>query len=140
MCRLLDDTPFDQGALLEPLSVALHAVRRSQLPRSASVLVLGAGAIGSLCAAVCKTKGAWKVKIADTQRGRVVSAIENSFADDGLVVSTNKDGNLEERLQTAKDAAEKACHDKDIEGFDVVFECTGVEASTQMAIYVRLDR
>ena len=132
MCRLPESIPFEQGALLEPLSVAIHAVRRAQLPASASVLVLGAGAIGLLCAAVCKTKGAGKVKIADTQRSRVAFAVGHRFADDSVSIPTKKAEGLVEGLQSAKDIANGI----NVDGFDVVLECTGAETATQIAIYV----
>jgi L-iditol 2-dehydrogenase len=47
-----DSITFEEGALLEPLSVSLHAVRRSGAGVGQSVLVLGAGAIGLLCASL----------------------------------------------------------------------------------------
>ena len=54
--KLPDDISLDVGALLEPLGVALHAFRRSQMQKGSTVLVFGAGAVGLLCAAVAKLK------------------------------------------------------------------------------------
>jgi L-iditol 2-dehydrogenase len=53
------------GALLEPLGVALHAVNLSHLKPGDSVAVLGAGPIGLLIAAVAKSSGAAAVYITD---------------------------------------------------------------------------
>jgi (R,R)-butanediol dehydrogenase/meso-butanediol dehydrogenase/diacetyl reductase len=44
--RLPPPVDFDQGALVEPLSVALHAVRTAALRPTDTMLVLGAGPIG----------------------------------------------------------------------------------------------
>jgi len=43
---LPDDIPYAAGALIEPLSVAVHAVRLAHLDMSESVAIFGAGAIG----------------------------------------------------------------------------------------------
>ncbi|KAI7138505.1 sorbitol dehydrogenase-like protein, partial [Hortaea werneckii] len=67
--KLPEDVSLDIGALLEPLGVALHAFRRSQMPKGATVLVFGAGAVGLLCAAVARLQGAGKVVIADIDAG-----------------------------------------------------------------------
>jgi L-iditol 2-dehydrogenase len=52
--RLPDNISFEEGALLEPLSVALAAVTRAELALGMSTLICGAGPIGLvtlLCAA-----------------------------------------------------------------------------------------
>ena len=41
--RLPDHVSFDEGALLEPLSVAVHACRRAGITMGSNVLVCGAG-------------------------------------------------------------------------------------------------
>jgi L-iditol 2-dehydrogenase len=48
----------DEGAMLEPLGVAIHAVDLAHLKPGQSVAVLGAGPIGLLTAAVAKAAGA----------------------------------------------------------------------------------
>ena len=101
------------------------------------MLVLGAGAIGLLCAAVSKSQGAGPVVIGDIQESRTHFATKNAFADAGFTVPLRSSIVLEERLATAQDTARLARENGRVdEGFDVVFECTGVEASTQSAIYV----
>jgi L-iditol 2-dehydrogenase len=55
---LPENMSFQEGALLEPLGVALHAVNLSHLKPNDTVAVLGAGPIGLLIAAVAKTAGA----------------------------------------------------------------------------------
>lgn len=62
---LPDKMDFDEGAMLEPLSVAVHAVRRFGEISGADVAVLGAGPIGNLVAQVSKGMGARRVLITD---------------------------------------------------------------------------
>jgi L-iditol 2-dehydrogenase len=48
----------EQGALCEPLSIAVYAVKQSHLPAQADVAILGAGPIGLSCTAVARAQGA----------------------------------------------------------------------------------
>ncbi len=51
---LPDDMAFELGALVEPTSIAVHAVRRSQLRPGETVTIIGAGPIGLLILSVCR--------------------------------------------------------------------------------------
>ncbi|WP_342575391.1 NAD(P)-dependent alcohol dehydrogenase [Paenibacillus sp. FSL M8-0142] len=59
--KLPDDMSFEEGALLEPLSVGLHAVRRGRIRPEDRVLVLGLGPIGLLAIEAAKLSGASQV-------------------------------------------------------------------------------
>src|SRR5260370_36008249 len=48
----------DQAAMIEPLAVATHDVRRAEVKAGNSVLVLGGGPIGAVIAMVCRHRGA----------------------------------------------------------------------------------
>ena len=137
--RLPEGVSLELGALLEPLSVATHAARRARIPAGASVLVFGAGTIGLLCAYAAKQKGAGVVSIADIDEGRVGYALENGFVSSGCVLRGGRPGpSPDEKLEAAKVTAqtvgEKVFGDKET-GFDIIFECTGVEPVLQAAIY-----
>jgi (R,R)-butanediol dehydrogenase/meso-butanediol dehydrogenase/diacetyl reductase len=56
---------LDDGALVEPLAVALHGVSLSGLTAGARVLILGAGPIGLAVAFWCRRLGATRVGIMD---------------------------------------------------------------------------
>ncbi|MEB3367268.1 L-idonate 5-dehydrogenase [Saccharopolyspora mangrovi] len=62
---LPDGVSTQQGALAEPLGVALHAVNRAGSLRGRTVLVNGAGPIGALVVAAAKYRGASAVIAAD---------------------------------------------------------------------------
>ena len=66
---LPDSVSTEQGALAEPLAVALHAVSRAGDLRGRDVLVNGAGPIGSLVVAAAKYRGAATVTAADISDG-----------------------------------------------------------------------
>ncbi len=139
--KLPDHVSFDVGAILEPLGVAIQASRRAQIAQESSILVFGAGAVGVLCAAMAKVAGSSHVMIADIQQERVKFAIQHGFAHEALTVPAKRAQNIDGKLQNAKETAASATGKlrngtaSTVGGFDVVFECTGVEACTQAAIY-----
>ncbi|MFI7404512.1 L-idonate 5-dehydrogenase [Streptomyces sp. NPDC049541] len=76
-----------RAALAEPLSVALHAVRRAGDVRGRHVLVTGAGPIGCLVVAAAKAAGADQVTVTDLlpaalEYGRIAGADTLVRADD----------------------------------------------------------
>ncbi len=144
--KLPDAVSLDEGALLEPLSVAIHAVRRAKLRTGARALVLGAGAVGLLVAAMLRVEKASSITIADIEGRRVDFAKQNGFADVGVTVPRTrpKSDAIEDRLAVAQDTAKlltgagsdgQASEAAASTLFDIVFECTGVEACVQASIY-----
>ena len=71
---LPDDMGFDEGAMLEPLAVAVHAVGRIGNVKGMKVAVLGAGPIGNLVAQTAKGEGAQSVMITDVSDVRLEMA------------------------------------------------------------------
>ena len=62
---------FEEGAMLEPLAVAVHAVRQMGDVTGMNIAVLGAGTIGNLVAQAAKGLGAAKVMITDVSDYRL---------------------------------------------------------------------
>jgi L-idonate 5-dehydrogenase len=60
-----DALPLDQASLVEPASVAMHAVNVSGLRAGDDVLVVGGGAVGLLFMRIAFALGAGKVTVAD---------------------------------------------------------------------------
>jgi len=58
LLRVPDTLSDDQAALIEPLAVATHDVRRAEVKAGDAVLVFGGGPIGTLIALVCRQRGA----------------------------------------------------------------------------------
>lgn len=106
--------PLDQAALIEPLSVAHHAVARSGAKPGDVALVGGSGPIGLLTAAVLKSQGVTTV-ISELSAARKDKAISSGVADH--VIDPGQE-DLQARLLELTDGV----------GADVAFECAGVNA------------
>ena len=117
---LPDNFSADQGAFVEPVSVAVHACDRAGNMHGRNVVVLGAGTIGNLIAQVAKVRGAAKVLITDIADYRLDVAKRCGV---DYVVNTAQ--------QSLKDATRAAFGDS---GFDLAFEAAGVEASLASAV------
>lgn len=139
--KLPDGLSLEMGALVEPLSVAMHAGDRAAIKAGATVLVLGAGAVGLLCCAVSKVLGAERVVVADINADRVAWAVEKGFADASVVVPMRRPDTIEAKLDFAQEVAAlvgaaRTKGGEETGDVDVTFECTGVESCLQAAIYV----
>jgi 2-desacetyl-2-hydroxyethyl bacteriochlorophyllide A dehydrogenase len=73
---LPENISYPQGALIEPLSVAVHALGLSHLKIGDSVAIFGAGAIGLLILQVARAAGAGKVFMTDIRDSRLDLALE----------------------------------------------------------------
>jgi len=115
-----DSLSFDQGALIEPASVAAHSTNRARDLTGHNVAVFGAGTIGNLVAQAARCRGAAKVLITDLSDFRLEKALQA-----GIDVACNP----------AKQNVGDACRDAFGEaGFDVAFEAVGAEAALDDAI------
>ncbi|KAK4133469.1 GroES-like protein [Trichocladium antarcticum] len=139
--RLPSSVSLELGALVEPLSVALHAAERANLSAGATVLVFGAGTVGLACAAISKVVSASTVVIADIREERVRFAVAHGFADVAIVVPVKRPGTVEARLEFAREVAGMVKSttyvgsDQLVGEVSATYECTGVEACLQAAIY-----
>ena len=144
--RIPAHVSMDAAALLEPLSVAIHATRRAAIEQGDTAVVFGAGTVGLLVAAMAKMSGATTVVIADLDSGRVNYAIQNGFATKGYVVTPRRHLNeIADKLSAAKALSAEilqraSLNDPDFEGADVTFDCTGKEICMQAGLYVSNTR
>ncbi|MEU6171861.1 NAD(P)-dependent alcohol dehydrogenase [Streptantibioticus parmotrematis] len=72
---LPDHVTDTAGALLEPLSVALWAVRRGDIRPGDRVLVTGAGPVGLLAVQAARIAGAARVVVTDVNPSRLATAL-----------------------------------------------------------------
>lgn len=109
-CRVLPDgVSVADGALAEPLSVALHCIVRSGMQPGDRVAILGAGPIGLLVGFWARRMGASRVVMADRHMHQRERALRLGATD--YVLS---DANLSQRLADASGGPP-----------DIVFECVG---------------
>lgn len=73
--KLPDGFAFEEAAMLEAVSVALHGVRVAEVKPGSSVLVIGAGMIGLLTAQAALAAGCAPVMIADVDAERLALAL-----------------------------------------------------------------
>lgn len=125
-CHKIGDMSYEDGALLEPLSVALAGMQRANVTLGDSVLVCGAGPIGLVTLACVKAAGAEPIVITDIDEGRLAFAKEFCPSVRTLKV---------EFSDTPEQFAEKAVELADGVEPAVVMECTGVESSVSGAIH-----
>ncbi|MDD3334471.1 MAG: alcohol dehydrogenase catalytic domain-containing protein [Eubacteriales bacterium] len=117
---LPDELSFDEGAMIEPLAVAVHAVRRAGDVTGMKIAVLGAGPIGNLVAQTAKGMGADQVMITDVSDLRL--SLAKSCGVDHCVNTRNQD--FGEALVSAF-GSDKA---------DVIFDCAGNNITINQAI------
>jgi (R,R)-butanediol dehydrogenase/meso-butanediol dehydrogenase/diacetyl reductase len=114
--KLPDTLSLEQGALIEPISVACHDVRQGKVKEGDYVVVQGGGPIGIFIALVAREHGA-KVLISEVNPFRL--ALVRDF---GFEALNPQEERLAERVDAATDGA----------GADVVFEVSGAAASVEM--------
>lgn len=73
---LPDELSFEEGALVEPFAVAVHAVRRGGIPMNGTVAILGAGPIGLCAIRAVRAAGAGEVLSIDPLEDRLSLASE----------------------------------------------------------------
>lgn len=73
---LPEEMSLEEGAMIEPLAVAVHAVRRAGDAAGKDICVLGAGPIGILVAQAAKGMGAGRVMVTDISSLRLEKARE----------------------------------------------------------------
>ena len=116
-----DHVSLDQAAMVEPVSVAVHALSRAgEDLQGKKVLVLGAGTIGNLVAQVAKASGASAVMITDVSDYKLDKAKECGI--DFVVNPTKKDLGEAIRRDFGPDRA------------DLILECVGVQDTITQAV------
>lgn len=121
--KLPDHVSLEEGALLEPLSVGVHACRRAGVTLGSSVLVCGAGPIGLVNLLAAKAMGAAKVCITDLTENRLQLA-KQLGADHTLLVNTGEPEELAKKVQEVMGG-----------NVDITIDCCGAEPSIRMGIF-----
>ncbi len=74
--RIPEGLSFSQAAMVEPLSVAMHAVRLARPELQETAIVIGAGMIGLMAAQCLRASGCASVLVADVDPGKLARARE----------------------------------------------------------------
>ncbi|KAK4672369.1 L-arabinitol 4-dehydrogenase [Podospora pseudopauciseta] len=126
-CHKIGDMSYEDGAMLEPLSVALAGMQRAGVRLGDPVLICGAGPIGLITLLCCQAAGACPLVITDIDEGRLKFAKEIAPG----VVTVKVEPGLSVEQQAERIVKE---------GFNgiepaIALECTGVESSIGAAIW-----
>lgn len=73
--RLPDSISYEEGCLLEPLAVAVHATRKASIKLGDSVAIFGAGGIGLFLLQTVRAAGSAEVFVIDLLKHRLQTAI-----------------------------------------------------------------
>ncbi|MBO4940153.1 MAG: galactitol-1-phosphate 5-dehydrogenase [Clostridia bacterium] len=76
---LPDGVSYAAGAMVEPLAVCLHAVKKAKIQNGESVLIYGAGTIGMLCGMWARSFGASRVYFVDIDEKKIEMAESLGF-------------------------------------------------------------
>ena len=112
--KVPDSLSLDAAALIEPLSVGLHACRRGNLTAGQSVLIAGAGPIGLTSLAAAKASGATEILISDVRPHRLEVA---------------KKMGATHTFDAREDAEAVVKATTNGRGVDLAIECAGAEAA-----------
>jgi L-iditol 2-dehydrogenase len=118
--RIPDHISLDHAAMIEPISVAVHALSRGGDVEGKNVLVLGAGTIGNLVAQVAKALEARAVLITDIREYRLAKALQC-----GIDYAVNP---------TGQDLATAIRRDLGPDRADLILECVGAQATIDDAV------
>lgn len=119
-----DALDFVSAALLEPLTIALHAVRLGGAgPATRSAVVVGAGTIGLAVVAALAAKGVTRIAAVDLDHGRLAAARRLGATETFLAGD-----------DAGRQAARWGTSSADTDGADLVIEAVGSTGAVQTAI------
>ena len=113
---------YNTAALIEPLAVAVHAVKRANIALGEHIMVLGGGTIGLLIATLCRKNGASKVVVVDHSPEKLALALSLGATS---VINTSKSDLYAELADITDDGL-----------VDKSFECVGVQDTLVQAMKV----
>ncbi len=114
----VNDLSYDEAALMEPLAIGAHAVRRSGMNKSDTIAVVGAGPIGLGIMLFAKELGATVISV-DMNTNRL------QFCKEWLRIEDTVDAHLDPILQVEKITAGHMA--------DIVFDATGNKHSMEQS-------
>ena len=121
--KLPDHVSMEEGALLEPLSVGVHACRRADVGLESTVLILGAGPIGLVTLITAKYMGASKIIIADLVQNRLDVAKELGADYTLLIDRADKEEDLVKKVHSTLGSEP-----------DKTIDCCGFESTIRLGL------
>ena len=119
--RLPDSFPYEKAALIEAVSIAVHAAKITEIEPGSSVAVIGAGMIGLLAVQAFRVFGCTKVIAVDLEQGKLDLA--RQLGADETFLGTDPD--LLDKLKAATGG----------QGPDIAVEVVGAQKPILTAIH-----
>jgi len=116
------NTSFEEGALIEPLAVAVHAVKKAGIQFGHTAAIFGAGPIGLLILMLTKLSGAGETFVVDVNDFRLEKAKD-------LGASEAINGSRQDSVEHIFDRTGQL-------GVDRVFEAVGIETTLVQSLKV----
>lgn len=117
--KIPDELSYDEGVLVEPLSIAVYAVKKAGVDVGNRVAVVGQGPIGLMVDFVAEASGGI-VSGFDKHDNRLAYAKDNGYIDKAFNIT---------QVDFLKQFKEEAT-----DGADIVFEAVGSDSSAELAI------
>lgn len=121
--KLPDNMSDEEGAMIEPLTVAVYACKRAQVTVGKKVLITGAGPIGLFNIMVAKALGAEQVIVTDINEKRLELARSVGASNTVLITKDTEEAKLVNHI---KETLEQMP--------DITIECSGAPSSTRLAL------
>lgn len=127
-----DDVTDGNAVLVEPTACALHAVRRAEMPRDATVLIVGAGTIGLLTLVATRRLTSARRIVVVVRHPRQAELARLYGASD--VVGSDQALDAIRRTSRAFRVHPERSTPFLLGGADVAFECAGSPSSLELAL------
>lgn len=123
LLELPDEVAFEQAAMLEPMAVAIHAIRKSQVRQEQSVAIYGLGTIGLLLCMLLLYEGIQNIFVFGNKEFQKKCALKLGISEENYCNTQEQD-------------VHKWIIDKTNErGVDIFFECVGKNETITQSIY-----
>ncbi|GJJ13430.1 hypothetical protein Clacol_007684 [Clathrus columnatus] len=136
---LPENLSLEDGAMMEPLSVAVHSlVSIGKIRTNQTVVIFGAGPVGLLCLAVAKAFGAKRIIAVDIIQSRLDFAKNYAATDVYLPIKPNAgEANIDYSRRNAEEMKRVlGLADRGAAGVDIVLDASGAEVSIQTGIFL----
>ncbi|TFK82887.1 alcohol dehydrogenase GroES domain protein [Polyporus arcularius HHB13444] len=114
--------PLDMGAMMEPLAVAWHAVKKANVKAGCTALILGAGPVGLMILKILRVNGAGWIGVSGRAQKRCEFALLHGASSTFNIAHSGVDVVAETVRETKG------------RGVDIVFDCGGSQATIDTAL------
>lgn len=122
LITLPEEVSYEQAAMLEPMSVAVHAIRRLSITEESSVAVCGLGTIGQFFMIFLREKGIKNIYAIGSKESQKDAFLSMGFLENHFCNSKTMD--VDEFIN----------RNTGCKGVDVFFECVGKNETVSQAV------